>query len=361
MIITEAFQMDSANPSSIPFSPRQCYAALLSKNSEYDGIVYFGIRTTGIFCRPTCSARKPKFENCEFFPTSQLALLAGYRPCKRCRPLDLPGKTSTAIQQLINAVEEKPDHRWTDEDFRRVGIDSSTARRQFKKRFGMTFVAYARSRRMGIAVKLIRDGESVISAQLNSGYQSGSGFRDAFSRILGVPPQGFSGKVLQVSWMDTELGPMIAIASDTSLLLLEFTDRRGLENEIIQLRNRTRSAIVPGQNEILKSLRVDLQCYFSGQRLTFQTPIELIGTEFQKRVWSELLQIPPGEVRSYSEQAQQIDKPTAVRAVARANGANKLALIVPCHRVIGANGGLTGYAGGLVRKQWLLDHEQKYR
>ena len=138
---------------------QEFYQALVNKNSEYEGVFYAGITTTGIFCRPTCPARKPKFENCEFYQTAQEALLASFRPCKRCHPLSYPGQASELINQLIKKVEAEPEKRWKDADFQAFSVDASTARRQFKKRFGMTFVAYARARRMGIAMKEIREGK----------------------------------------------------------------------------------------------------------------------------------------------------------------------------------------------------------
>ncbi len=338
-------------------SKQDYYRALTDRNAEFDGVVYYGIKTTGIFCRSVCTARKPKFENCEFYQSARDALLAGYRPCKRCQPMSLPNEISPMLKQMIEAVEAEPEKRWKDQDFCNLGIDSSTARRQFKKRFGMTFVAYARARRIGLAVEQMRHGSSVIDAQLDAGFESGSGFRDAFSRILGSPPKGFQGLVLKSSWIDTRLGPMIAIASDDALYLLEFTCRRGLERGVERLKARTKAAVVPGMNLILKMIERELTEYFSGVREHFETPLTPIGTEFQKRVWSELVRIPKGEVRSYSQQAIAIGSPNSVRAVARANGANQIAIVIPCHRVIGADGELTGYGGGLAIKKWLLKHE----
>lgn len=116
------------------------YQALLDKNTEYEGVFYVGVKTTGVFCRPTCPARKPKLENCEFFETAEQALLASFRPCKRCRPLSHPNQVSELVQKLVDAVEAEPEKRWTEKDFAAMGVDVSTARRQFKKRFGMTFV-----------------------------------------------------------------------------------------------------------------------------------------------------------------------------------------------------------------------------
>ncbi|MCW8848802.1 MAG: bifunctional transcriptional activator/DNA repair enzyme AdaA [Melioribacteraceae bacterium] len=206
----------------------------MNKDPEYEGTFFVGVKTTVVFCRPTCPARKPKFINCEFFKTAKECLLASFRPCMRCRPLSDPNQVSELVQMLVDAVESNPEKRWKDRDFDELLVDSSTARRQFKKRFGMTFVAYARARRMGIAMQQIRSGSSVINAQLESGYGSSSGFRDAFSKIMGAAPTKVDQhhNILKASWIDTRLGSMIVISDDTKLYLLEFVDRRGLEKEI---------------------------------------------------------------------------------------------------------------------------------
>lgn len=341
---------------------KEYYQALLAKKKEYEGIFFVGVKTTGVFCRPTCPARKPKFENCEFFETAQQALLASFRPCKRCRPLSHPNQVSQLIQNLVEAVEENPEKRWKDIDFEELAVDASTARRQFKKRFGMTFVEYARARRMGLAMKQIREGEAVIEAQLSTGYESSSGFRDAFSRIMGAAPTKLGDQnILKASWLDTPLGPMIAIANEEALYLLEFVDRRGLEREIERLRQKTKSAIIPGFTKPIHSIEKELNLYFQGKLSEFKTPLFLLGSPFQKHVWAELVKIPVGETRSYTQIAIAIARPSAFRAVAQANGANQLAIIIPCHRVININGELGGYGGGLVRKQWLINHERKIK
>ncbi len=334
------------------------YQALLDKNPEFEGVFFVGVKTTGIFCRPTCSARKPKFENCEFFTNAKQALLASYRECKRCRPLSHPNEASPVIQKLITAIEQNPEKRWKDVDFRKLGVDESTARRQFKKRFGMTFVEYARARRMGLAMQLIRGGSSIIDAQLSAGYESSSGFRDAFSRIMGAAPSNNKNHALKAAWLDTLLGPMIAIVDSDGLYLLEFVDRRGLEREVERLRIKTKSAIIPGETTITKQIAKELKNYFAGNCFEFKTPLHLLGTPFQQQVWQELIKIPPGKTRAYINIAKAIKKPAAIRAVAGANGANQLAIIIPCHRVINTNGELGGYGGGITRKQWLLDHEK---
>ncbi len=336
------------------------YQAMLDKNSEYENVFYVGVKTTGVFCRPTCSARKPKFEHCEFFETAQQALLASFRPCKRCQPLSHPSQVSKLIQTLVNAVEANPEKRWKEKDFKDIAADASTVRRQFKKRFGMTFVEYARARRMGLAMKQIRAGKTVIDTQLAAGYESGSGFRDAFSKIMGATPsKSKHHNVLKATWLDTVLGPMLAIGNDEALYLLEFVDRRGLEREVERLRSRTNSVIIPGATAAIHSIERELKLYFEGKLKKFETPLYLLGSTFQKSVWKKLKEIPYGETRSYTALAKAIAKPTAIRAVASANGANSFAIVIPCHRVIAINGELGGYAGGLTRKKWLINHEEK--
>lgn len=339
---------------------QEYYKALLEKNINYEGVFYVGVLTTGVFCRPTCPARKPKFEHCEFFKTAEDALLASYRPCKRCQPLSHPNQVSPLIKTLVEAIERNPERRWTNKDFEGIlTVDASTVRRQFKKRFGMTFIEYARARRMGLAMKQIRAGETVIDTQLSTGYESSSGFRDAFSRIMGAAPTKIGTlNLLKASWIDTKLGPMIAIANDNALYLLEFIERRGLEREIERLRIKTTSAIIPGRTPIIDSIEVELEQYFKGISLHFNTPLYLLGSEFQKNVWTELQKIQPGKTSTYLDIAKIIGKPSAYRAVANANGANQLAIIIPCHRVINSDGSLGGYGGGLIRKQWLLSHEK---
>ena len=335
------------------------YNALITKDSEYEGIFYVGVKTTGIFCRPTCPARKPKFEHCEFFETAQQALLASFRPCKRCRPLSHPNQVSDLVQKLVEAIEENPEMRWKDKDFYELSVDATTARRQFKKRFGMTFVEYARARRMGIAMKQIRKGESVIDAQLSAGYESSSGFRDAFSRIMGSAPTLLNySNVLRAAWLDTCLGPMIAISDEEALYLLEFVDRRGLEREVERLRKKTKSAIIPGFTQPIRSIEKELSLYFEGNLRAFTTPLFYLGSAFQKQVWDELKKIPYGETRTYSDIAKAVGKPSAFRAVAQANGANQIAIVIPCHRVINSSGDLGGYGGGITRKKWIINHEK---
>lgn len=340
---------------------KEYYTALLNKNSEYDGLFYVGVTTTNVFCRSICPARKPQFKNCEFFKDAESALLAGFRPCKRCSPLSDPNTTPKLIKLLIQAVESNPEKRWTEKDFLAISTNSKQASRLFKKRFGMTFIAYARARRMGIALQQIKRHGSVINAQIDIGYESGSGFRDAFSKIMGSSPTKYKElTVLKADWIDTPLGPMIAIADEKGLYLLEFVNRRGLEKEIEKLRQKIKAAIIPGITKPIKSIQKELKQYFSGTLTSFKTDTYQIGSPFQKRVWHALKAIPYGETRSYSEIAKSLDNTGAIRAIGAANGANQIALVIPCHRVIQKDGKLGGYGGGVARKKWLLEHEKRY-
>ena len=331
--------------------------AFKERDSSYEGVFYTGVKTTGIFCRPTCSAKKPRPENVEFFATGSEAMYAGYRPCLRCKPMD-HGRPSELVERLRRALEEAPTGKISDGDLRAMGIDPSTARRQFQRHFGMTFHAYHRARRMGMALQKVRNGERVIDTQLDEGFESGSGFRDAFAKVFGEPPKNASkAGMLLARWIDTPLGSMLALASDDGLHLLEFTDRRGLEREIARLRKRTGCAVVPGSHKVLDAIAKELGEYFAGQRAQFSVQLAPAGSDFQRKVWNELLEIPPGATRSYSQMAQSIGVPQAVRAIGRANGSNCLAIVIPCHRVIRADGTLCGYGGGIWRKQRLLEIE----
>jgi AraC family transcriptional regulator of adaptative response/methylated-DNA-[protein]-cysteine methyltransferase len=338
---------------------REMYDALLRRDPAYDGIFVVAVRTTGIFCRPTCPARKPQARNVEFFSSHREALRAGYRPCKRCRPLDNGGAPPEWVERLRQRVDRAPTERVTDRDLRAMAIDPARARRYFKRNYGMTFHAYHRARRMGLALAEVRRGRDLTGVGYGHGFESPSAFRKAFARVFGRTP-GASRDLacLRARWVDTPLGAMIAVASREGLALLEFTDRRGLESQIASLRRRLRCAIVPGRAEPLAMIADELGRYFAGTLTKFAVPLDLRGTPFQEQVWRRLLEIPFGGTLSYGRLADDIGRPGASRAVGRANGDNRLAIVVPCHRVVRTDGSLCGYGGGLWRKKWLLDHEQ---
>ncbi len=337
---------------------QEYYQALVDKNPEYDGIFFAGIKTTGIFCHATCTARKPKFENCEFYLSAEEALLSGFRPCKKCHPLSYPHDIPDEVKILINEVEKNPEKKWHEADFRELGIHSATARRKFNTSYGMTFVQYARARRMGIAFKHILAGTKVVDEQLSSGYESASGFNDAFTKIMGNPPKKTAITLVHAAIIATPIGRMISLSDAHYLYLLEFMDRRGLEKEIEKLRNKHNARIIPGKTPINQELEEQLALYFQQQLQTFTIPLYKDGSDFQKKVWSLLETIPPGTTSTYREIATRLGNEKAFRAVGNANGANQIAILIPCHRVINTNGELGGYGGGLERKKYLLELEK---
>jgi len=280
--------MDLLTPSQLTTNTDR-YNVFSDKDMRYDGHLFLGVTSTGIFCRPGCPARLPKFENCTFHNSAAEALSSGFRACKRCHPA---GGDKQLIKTLISLVESKPDLKITNAALNEYGVDPSTARRQFLGRFGMSFIEYARARRLALAAKTLATGGTVLDAQLDAGFESASGFRSAYAKVFG---------------------------------------------------------------------KVELEAYFAGHLTHFETPLATSGTEFQRQTWNALQTIPHGETRSYAQLAEMIGKPAAIRAVASANANNGLALIIPCHRVIAKNGGLGGYAGGLTRKQQLLDLESSNR
>jgi AraC family transcriptional regulator of adaptative response/methylated-DNA-[protein]-cysteine methyltransferase len=345
----------------IAFTARQdeFWSAVLRRDTSFEGIFVLAVKTTGVFCRPGCPARFPLRSNVEFFPDRSAALHAGYRACRRCKPLHTPGATLPLVERLKSMIDAEPATRVTGAMLEAQGIDPSTARRQFQRAFGMSFAAYQRARRMGTALAAMRNGFNVLKTQLEHGFESPSGFRDAFTQLFGTPPSRSAAvRCLIARWIESPLGPMLALADDSGLYVLDWVNRRGLEREIGRLRKQTGAAIVPGDHALLTQTERELGDYFAGRRHTFTIPLAQRGSGFQNRVWNALIDIPFGTTTSYAALANSLGRASAVRAVARANGDNYRSILVPCHRVIGSDGQLTGYGGGLARKQWLLDHER---
>ncbi len=344
----------------LSISDENAYQALMKKDPQFEGLFFAAIKTTGIFCRPTCRARKPKRENVEFFQTAKEAMDYGYRPCKICRPLEYPDEILPEIKSLLNEIEQNPSEKITDFKLTQKGIDPARVRRWFIKNHGMTFHAYQRMFRINNALRNIKKGDKVIEAAYEAGYESLSGFQHSFKKaIAGTPSESIKKNILSFERFSTPLGPMIIIGNEEGIYLLEFTDRRMLETELKQLEKKFKSTILPGTNKHIKELKKQLNEYFEGRRKNFDVPLKIFGTDFQKKAWAALVKIPYGTTRSYKRQAETIGNPKAVRAAGTANGMNRIAIVIPCHRVIGENGKLTGYGGGLWRKQWLLDHEVK--
>jgi AraC family transcriptional regulator, regulatory protein of adaptative response / methylated-DNA-[protein]-cysteine methyltransferase len=342
--------------------PETLYTALLERDSTFEGIFVVGVKTTGVFCRPGCRARMPKRENVEFFHSAHEALQHGYRPCKICRPLEYQGAPPAWLRPLLDEVNKSSLVKLKDSHLRERGLDPDRIRYWFKKQHGMTFQGYLRMLRIGQAFGRIKHGERVASTAFESGYQSLSGFADSFKKTADFAPSRSQDKhLIPTTRILTPLGPMLAGATDEGICLLEFVDRRMLETQISRLSKVLKAKIVPGSHPYFELLSGQLDEYFCGTRQEFDIPLVLPGTPFQQKVWAGLKSIPYGSTRSYKEQSEALGSPQAVRAVARANGDNRIAILIPCHRVIGANGELVGYGGGLSRKQYLLKLESTSR
>ena len=339
--------------------PETMYQALLNKDSAFEGIFVVAVKTTGIFCRPTCHARKPKLENVEFFASAKEALDYGYRPCKLCKPMKKYGETPDWLEPLLQEIQHNPGIKMRDYELRERGIDPARIRRWFKKHHGMTFQAYLRALRINQAFGTIKHGETVSASAFDSGYESLSGFSKSFTETMGFAPgKSKTNHVITITRILTPLGPMMAGATEEGICLLEFTDRRMLETQIKRLKKHLGRELVPGKNKYFEPLSREINEYFEGKRKRFSVPLVVPGTDFQKQVWEELQTIPYGKTRSYEAQAQAIGNPKAIRAVARANGDNRIAIIIPCHRVIGKDGSMTGYGGKIWRKEYLLELER---
>ncbi|MBL8561038.1 MAG: bifunctional transcriptional activator/DNA repair protein Ada [Gemmobacter sp.] len=343
--------------------PDTLYAALLARDPSWDGRAFVAVASTRIFCRLSCPAPKPLRANCSFHETAAACLAAGCRPCKRCNPL---GEVAPAHAALLEALRADPGRRWSEADLVARGFDPSTLRRAFKRQFGQSFLEMARAARLAHGGRQMAAGAPVIDAQLEAGFDSASGFRAGFARLLGHAPAVMKGEalkgepLLQAAFLETGLGGMVTVCDDRAVYLLEFTSRKALPREMRALSQAVKGRIGLGRTVITDRLEAELAAYFAGESAAFTLPLAPLGTPFQRRVWEALRALAPGEVVTYAALAARIGRPEAVRAVAAANGANPVALLIPCHRVIGVDGSLTGYGGGLWRKDRLIALERRY-
>lgn len=332
--------------------------AVYGSDAAYDGIFYVAVKSTNIFCRPSCRARKPLEKNISFYGAAREALFAGFRPCKRCKPMESLGAHPDWVKKIVEFIDKEPERRLHDYELRKMGVEPATARRYFQKNYGMTFHAYSRSRRLGTALAKIREGSDLDDVILGNGYSSHSGFRDAFGKTFGTPPgKARNGDCILTSMVETPLGALVVGATSKGICMVEFSDRRMLEFQFKSLNKHFKCAIIPGKNKFIEQVEGELKEYFAGNLKKFKTPLVYPGTEFQQKVWNELMNIPYGKKISYAELAKKVGVPKASRAVGTANGMNRIGIIIPCHRVVNKSGKLGGYGGGVWRKQWLLDME----
>ena len=338
------------------------YNALLRKDASFDGVFFVAVKTTGVFCRPVCTARKPKMDNVEFFSTVNDAVSKGYRACKICNPLNVNSGIPIWMKELLIKIQAAPNERWKDSDLRKLGLEPNRVRRWFKKNYNITFLSYLRSIRLGTAINQLGNGDKIMETAYTTGFESLSGFNDALKGLTGKSPlRSKDMKVFAIDKILTPLGYMIAGAIDDKLCMLEFEDRRMLNTQIKRITKTHKAVPIFQKHELFREVENQINLYFDGRLKEFSLPLAVTGTEFQKNVWNELLKIPYGKTICYEELAERIGNPPAVRAVASANGYNSIGIIIPCHRVIGKDGNLRGYGGKVWRKKRLLELEENYR
>jgi AraC family transcriptional regulator, regulatory protein of adaptative response / methylated-DNA-[protein]-cysteine methyltransferase len=258
--------------------------AVARKDTSYDGVFFVAVRTTGIFCRPSCPARS-KPENNEFFFSIREAVFAGYRPCKRCRPIEVYGAQPEWVVALMQKLEASPDAKLTSADLRELGVSPERARRWFREHYGMTFVEWCRGRRLADAFTQLRQGSPIDDAVLDHGYSSHSGFREAFHKTFGVPPgQSDSKEYIATQMLETPLGPLLVAAVGDGICLVEYSDRRMLEHNYATMQKQFGRPILPVTNAAIEQLRDELTRYFAGSLTEFTVPLAPHGTPFQEKV-----------------------------------------------------------------------------
>lgn len=335
------------------------YSVLGTRDTKYDGTFFTAVKTTGVFCHPSCRARIPKPENIIFYDTIEDALQNGFRPCKVCKPMEKIGKTPVYVKNIIAELQQNPHKKISDEQLKSKGIEPHTIRRWFKKNYNITFHSFQRMLRINYAFTNIKNGNSITHSAFESGYESLSGFNDSYRSLFGESAgKSKNRNVVNILRLSSPIGSIIACATEKGVCFLGFVGQKRIEKHFDEIQKEFNAIILPGKNKHLEKVKEEITEYFDGKRETFSIALDIVGTDFRRKVWNELLNIPYGKTVSYKEQAMAIGRVKAVRAVASANGANKISIIIPCHRVIGSNGTLTGYAGGLHKKSWLLNFEK---
>ena len=336
----------------------QAWTAMQARDRSFDGKFVTGVLSTGIYCRPSCAARHPKRENVRFFARAEQAEAAGLRACLRCRPNDV-GRDEAAVKVVIDAVRMAESAPRLDELADLTGYSPTHLQRIFKRDTGLSPAAYARALRSERVKDALAGGASVTEAIYDAGYGSASRFYEEqkMAQKMGMKPSAWKngGAGVTVSWatVETSLGNMMVAATTKGVCCLSFNE--GEE----ELRRRFPKAELQQGGEDFQALLGNVVAQVEAPGRPHSIPLDVQGTAFQEAVWQELRKIPEGETRSYADIAAAIDKPRAVRAVGSANGANNVAVLIPCHRVIRSDGTMGGYAYGLEIKERLLEKEAK--
>lgn len=350
--------MNMLNTQSYPDDATR-WQAVLDRDSAADGAFYYAVRSTGIYCRPTCSSRRPKRDKVIFFHSIELAEQAGFRSCRRCRPDEVSAQQHiiARVQHLLEMTEPTPSLAQLGEA---VGISPFHLQRVFKRATGLSPKQYANAQRTQRLKTGLRQGRSVTESMYDAGYGSSRALYDAVQEQLGMKPsaykKGGQGERIVYAIADSPIGRMLIGATEKGICALYLGEDDMLVQELHA--EFPRATLVQDSSAVVPYFRAVLD-HLSGRRIDLDLPLDVQATAFQQRVWAALRKIPYGQTRSYREVAEMIGEPNAVRAVARACALNPVSVIVPCHRVVGADGKLKGYRWGIERKQVLLEQEQK--
>lgn len=334
----------------------QAWAAVLRRDRQYDGRFVTGVLSTGIYCRPSCAARHPSRENVRFFADGAQAREAGLRACKRCLPDDI-ARDEAAVLAAIDEIKSGEGSPTLDHLAALTGYSPTHFQRVFTRITGLSPAAYARALREERARDALSAAVRVTDAIYDAGFENASRFYDTMKGKLGMSASdwrnGGEGRTIHYQVIATTLGPMLVAATELGVCCLSFDEGR----EELAMRFPRAELVEGGPDfrDLFERVVSAVERPGTGEDI----PLDVKGTAFQQRVWAELRRIPPGETRSYGELAAALGKPTASRAVGGANGANHVAVLIPCHRVIAHDGSLGGYAYGLEIKRELLDRERK--
>lgn len=342
----------------------EMWQAVQTCDQAYDGKFFYAVKTTRIYCRPSCKSKCPRRNNVEYFKSSEEAEAAGYRPCARCKPnlpgYDLDSDLAKAAKSLFDLYFR--DGKKLKEELKKLGVTRKQLVQVFKHCYGMKPKDYLIQVRIAAAKQDLQAGASAIEAAADVGYSSYSIFHTHFYKQVGIPPVKYwhlFSKNISRAVMDTPIGPLRIIASQEAILCVEPANY--LEKKAGQAADQVPAdRIIPNDpsGDLVKACMRELKEYFAGERKKFDLPLSPEGTSFQQKVWQQLQQIPYGETRSYQQLAEMTGDKNASRAIGLANNCNPILILIPCHRVIGADGSLTGYAAGLAAKKLLLNLEK---
>jgi AraC family transcriptional regulator of adaptative response/methylated-DNA-[protein]-cysteine methyltransferase len=344
-----------------PLDESECWKAFLNRDSQADGTFVVAVRSTRIYCRPTCPARRPKPENVRFLRSPEEAEREGYRACLRCRP-NTVAAMSEAVRRICRYIEENCDEPIDLSTLSALtDLSPSHLQRTFKRIMGVSPREYADACRIERFKGSVKAGDSITGAMFEAGYGSTSRLYERTTTQLGMTPtsykKGGKGMLINYSITTCPLGLLLVAATEKGVCKVTLGDDPAAMESA--LRNEYPAATLAGNLEGLQGMIDSLIQYMDGKTPSLELPLDIQATAFQWRVWKALQSIPYGSTQSYAQVAEAIGRPTAMRAVAQACASNPVALVIPCHRVVRSDGSLSGYRWGVERKQALLDQERK--